>query len=82
MTKVVEDNNNPKITSMFTHKEYHSLIMLIKEVLSFEVAVDVSLSNFFKIHKSYHHTKKAIIANTVYALLRNYYKLVIFETQF
>jgi 16S rRNA (cytosine967-C5)-methyltransferase len=75
----VNKNNNKKnnIANVepLSTKEYYDLMHLIKEVLTFKFPTDMVLSKFFREHKTLSAIHKNIVAETIYGLLRNYYKL-------
>ena len=48
---------------------------LVEEVIKFNYPTDKLLSNFFRNNKKIGSTERALIAETVYAILRNYYKI-------
>ncbi len=48
---------------------------LLRQVLSFKYPTDKTLSEFFKTNKKLSQSERALIADTVYTILRNYFKL-------
>ncbi|MBP9742399.1 MAG: RsmB/NOP family class I SAM-dependent RNA methyltransferase [Burkholderiales bacterium] len=48
---------------------------LVREVLKFTTPTDKILSNCFREHKKITSYERALIAETIYSILRNYYKL-------
>ena len=66
---------NTLLFTPLSTKEYYDLMYLVKQVLTFEYPTDMVLSKFFREHKTLTTSHKNIIAETVYGLIRNYYKL-------
>lgn len=60
---------------MLNNKFIHLLKALVVETLNFSAPTDKLLSNFFRNNKSLTSNERYIVAETVYSLLRNYYKL-------
>ena len=56
-------------------KFFHALMALVRDVLKFNSPADKLLSNFFRENKKLLANERTIVADTVYAILRNYYKL-------
>ncbi|AUR51502.1 RsmB/NOP family class I SAM-dependent RNA methyltransferase [Aquella oligotrophica] len=50
-------------------------VQLLREVLEFKIPTDALLSKFFRENRKLQFTDRGIIAETVYTILRNYYKL-------
>lgn len=50
-------------------------VQLLREVLEFKVPTDALLSKFFRENRKLQFADRGIIAETVYTILRNYYKL-------
>lgn len=51
-------------------------VQLLREALEFKVPTDALLSKFFRENRKLQFTDRGIIAETVYTVLRNYYKLI------
>ena len=51
------------------------LAQLVNEVLKFDYPTDKLLSNFFRNNRKIESNERYIIAETIYGILRNYYKL-------
>jgi 16S rRNA (cytosine967-C5)-methyltransferase len=60
---------------MLNNKLVNLLRELVKELLRFNQPTDKLLSNFFREHKKLSTLERYLIAETVYSLLRNYYKI-------
>ncbi|MFN7094272.1 MAG: hypothetical protein ACK4M7_02810, partial [Burkholderiales bacterium] len=60
---------------MLNNKLVNLLRELVKELLRFNQPTDKLLSNFFREHKKLSNLERYLIAETVYSLLRNYYKI-------
>ena len=50
-------------------------VQLLREALEFKVPIDALLSKFFRENRKLQFADRGIIAETVYTVLRNYYKL-------
>jgi 16S rRNA (cytosine967-C5)-methyltransferase len=63
------------LDSKLNNKLVNSLVPLIKEALKFNAPLDKLLSTFFRENRSLGAKERSIVAETIYALVRNYYKL-------
>jgi 16S rRNA (cytosine967-C5)-methyltransferase len=57
------------------NKFIHLIIPLVRKLLEFESPTDKLLSNFFRENKKLTSLERSLVADTVYTILRNYYKL-------
>lgn len=53
----------------------HLIMHVVREVLKFTTPTDKLLSKCFREHKKITSSQRSLVAETVYAILRNYYKL-------
>jgi 16S rRNA (cytosine967-C5)-methyltransferase len=60
---------------MITNNIFYSLINLIKELFKFNTPTDKLLSTYFRNNRKLSSQQRALVAETVYTILRNYYKL-------
>ncbi|MBY0379392.1 MAG: RsmB/NOP family class I SAM-dependent RNA methyltransferase [Burkholderiales bacterium] len=60
---------------MLDNKLVKELKILMNEVLQFRYPADKLLSNFFREHKKILSNERYVIAETIYSILRNFYKI-------
>ncbi|MCX8514195.1 MAG: hypothetical protein RL017_361 [Pseudomonadota bacterium] len=60
---------------MITNDLFYSLMGLVKELFKFNTPTDKLLSTYFRNNRKLSSQQRALIAETVYTILRNYYKL-------
>ena len=62
-------------TKMPDNKFIHLINPLVRKLLQFDSPTDKLLADFFRENKKLSHTERNLVADTVYTILRNYYKL-------
>lgn len=60
---------------MINNKLVRDIKFLVREILCFNYPTDKLLSNFFREHKKLDSHERFIVAETIYSILRNYYKI-------